>query len=424
MNASRLIAIALVVGAALWIGSSMIPGEEPAPAQQTNANGTNGAVNTGSSAQAQAPLPSVRVMASTAKDHVRQLVQTGSTEAAVTADIRAQTSSRIVEIAVEKGARVKKGDVIVRLAADDRPARLAKARALVDQRELQYDAAKSLAKKDYRSKTGVAESKAVLEEARADLKAIEVELAQTTLRAPFDGVIETRPVEMGDLVSIGDIIATIVQPDPMLVVVHVPEHAIGALHIGQLAHVRLFDGRTRPGVVRYTAIASNNDTRTYRVEVEMDNADHAIPDGMTAEVVIPVGTDKAHQIASSSLTLNDQGELGVRGVEQDKVVFYPVSLQGGDREKVWISGLPNQIDLIVVGQDWVKEGTKVTIDRIDHIPTSAIPTSAIPASSGETAQARLPDDTETTIDNNGNGNGNAGDSDSSSTNTSTPASGN
>ena len=310
----------------------------------------------------------------------------------------------------------------MRLAADDRPARLAKARALVDQRELQYDAAKSLAKKDYRSKTGVAESKAVLEEARADLKAIEVELAQTTLRAPFDGVIETRPVEMGDLVSVGDIIATIVQPDPMLVVTHVPVHAIGALHVGQLAHVRLFDGRTRQGVVRYTAIASNNDTRTYRVEVEMDNADHAIPDGMTAEVVIPVGTDKAHQIASSSLTLNDQGELGVRGVEQDKVVFYPVSLQGGDREKVWISGLPDQIDLIVVGQDWVKEGTKVTIDRVDHIPTSAIPTSAIPTSSGETAQARLPDDTETTSDNNGNGS--AGDSDSSSTNTSTPASGN
>lgn len=399
MNASRLIAIALVVGAALWIGSSMIPGAEPAPAQETDAvTPATGATDKGGSSQIAAPLPSVRVMASDAQDHVRHLVQTGNTEAATKSDIRAQTSSRVVEIGVEKGATVKKGDMIVRLAADDRPARLEKARALVDQRELEYDAAKSLAKKDYRSKTGVAESKAALEEARADLKAIEVELNQTTIRAPFDGVIETRPAEMGDLVSVGDIIATIVQPDPMLVVAHVPEHSIGALHVGQMAHVRLFDGRTRQAVVRYTAIASNNDTRTYRIEVEMDNADHSIPDGMTAEVVIPVGTDKAHQIASSSLTLNDQGELGVRGVEQGKVVFYPVSLEGGDREKVWISGLPEKIDLIVVGQDWVKEGTEVTLDRIDHIPTSATP-----ATGSDTAQARGPDatsDTSTSVSGN------------------------
>ena len=399
MNASRLIAIALVVGAALWIGSSMIPGAEPAPAQETDAvPPATGATDKGGSSQIAAPLPSVRVMASSAQDHVRHLVQTGNTEAATKSDIRAQTSSRVVEIGVEKGATVRKGDMIVRLAADDRPARLEKARALVDQRELEYDAAKSLAKKDYRSKTGVAESKAALEEARADLKAIEVELNQTTIRAPFDGVIETRPAEMGDLVSVGDIIATIVQPDPMLVVAHVPEHSIGALHVGQMAHVRLFDGRTRQAVVRYTAIASNNDTRTYRIEVEMDNADHSIPDGMTAEVVIPVGTDKAHQIASSSLTLNDQGELGVRGVEQGKVVFYPVSLEGGDREKVWISGLPEKIDLIVVGQDWVKEGTEVTLDRIDHIPTSATP-----ATGSDTAQARGPDatsDTSTSVSGN------------------------
>ncbi|WP_114087882.1 efflux RND transporter periplasmic adaptor subunit [Thalassospira profundimaris] len=399
MNASRLIAIALVVGAALWIGSSMIPGAEPAPAQETDAaTPATGATDKGGSSQIAAPLPSVRVMASSAQDHVRHLVQTGNTEAATKSDIRAQTSSRVVEIGVEKGATVRKGDMIVRLAADDRPARLEKARALVDQRELEYDAAKSLAKKDYRSKTGVAESKAALEEARADLKAIEVELNQTTIRAPFDGVIETRPAEMGDLVSVGDIIATIVQPDPMLVVAHVPEHSIGALHVGQMAHVRLFDGRTRQAVVRYTAIASNNDTRTYRIEVEMDNADHSIPDGMTAEVVIPVGTDKAHQIASSSLTLNDQGELGVRGVEQGKVVFYPVSLEGGDREKVWISGLPEKIDLIVVGQDWVKEGTEVTLDRIDHIPTSATP-----ATGSDTAQARGPDatsDTSTSVSGN------------------------
>ncbi|WP_085580895.1 efflux RND transporter periplasmic adaptor subunit [Thalassospira mesophila] len=378
MNASRLIAIALIVGAVLWIGSSMLTGEDPAGAD--NGTATANGPETGSGAATSEPDPSVRVMASKAEDHVDELMLTGSTEAAVKSDIRAQTSSRVVEIGVEKGARVKKGDVLVRLAADDRPARLDEARALVDQRALQYDGALSLAKKDYRSKTGVAQSKAELEEARADLKAIEVELAQTTIRAPFDGVIETRPAEMGNLVSIGDSIATVIQPDPMLVVAHVPEHSIGHIHVGQMAHVRLFDDSIRQGVVRYTAIASDNQTRTYRIEVELDNPDFAIPDGMTAELVIPVGTEKAHKISASSLTLNDEGELGVRGVENDIVVFYPVALRGGDREHVWVTGLPDQIDLIVVGQDWVKEGTKVTMDRIDHVPTSAKP-------AGETASA-------------------------------------
>ncbi|WP_417844650.1 efflux RND transporter periplasmic adaptor subunit [Thalassospira sp.] len=368
MNASRLIAIALMVGAVLWIGSSLLPGEDPAAANTTDTAATGPEAGSGSTSNE--PAPSVRVMASRARDHVNELVLTGSTEAAVKSDIRAQTSSRVIEIGVEKGARVKKGDVLVRLAADDRPARLDKARALVDQRALEYDGALSLAKKDYRSKTGVAQSKAELEEARADLKAIEVELAQTTIRAPFDGVIETRPAEMGNLISIGDTIATVIQADPMLVVAHVPEHSIGLIHVGQMAHVRLFDGSIKQGVVRYTALASNTETRTYRIEVELDNPDFAIPDGMTAELVIPVGSEKAHQIASSSLTLNDDGELGVRGVENDKVVFYPVTLRGGDREHVWITGLPDQIDLIVVGQDWVKEGTTVTVDRIDHIPTS------------------------------------------------------
>jgi multidrug efflux system membrane fusion protein len=371
MNASRLIAIALIVGAVLWIGSSMLPGEAPDPEAGNKGAATTAGPKAGNDTAPNEPAPSVRVMASHAQDHVDEMILTGSTEAAVKSDIRAQTSSRVVEIGVEKGVRVKKGDVLVRLAADDRPARLEKARALVDQRALQYDGAISLAKKDYRSKTGLAQSKAELEEARADLKAIEVELSQTTIRAPFDGVIETRAAEMGNLVSIGDTIATVIQPDPMLVVAYVPEHSISQLDVGQMAHVRLFDGSIRQGVVRYTAIASDSQTRTYRIEVELENANLAIVDGMTAELVIPVGTKKAHQISSSSLTLNDNGELGVRGVENGQVVFYPVALRGGDRDHVWITGLPDQIDLIVVGQDWVKEGTKVTIDRIDHVPTSA-----------------------------------------------------
>ncbi len=193
--------------------------------------------------------------------------------------------------------------MIARLDIGDRQARVAKARALVAQRELEHSAAESLAQKNYRSKTGVAQALALLEEARADLTIARTELGNTEIRAPFDGIVEERPAEVGDLLSIGDPLATLIQGDPMLVVAHVPEHSIRAIDLGQLATVTLFDGSTHDGIVRYTARVSDNDTRTFRVEVEMENADLRIPDGMTAQLEIPVGTKRAHQVTSSVLTL-------------------------------------------------------------------------------------------------------------------------
>ncbi len=358
MNASRLIAILLVLGTIIWIGSAYLDDdvEEQAAAQSTE---ETGAAHT-------KPHASVRTITSTAVDHVDYLRISGRTEAVISVEIRAETEARVTEIGATKGQTVKKGDVIAKLSVDDRQARVAKARALVAQRELENSASKSLAEKDYRSKTGVAQSLALLEEARADLSIAQTELNNTEIRAPFDGIVENRPADIGDLLSIGDPVATMIQADPMLVVAHVPEHSIGAIDLGQLANVTLYDGTQHDGIVRYTARVSDNNTRTFRVEVEIDNADLRIPDGMTAELQIPVGTKRAHQVLPSVLTLNDEGQLGVRTVVDDtKVAFLPVDLQGGSRERVWIGGLPQEIELIVVGHDWVKEGAIVDVVHLE-----------------------------------------------------------
>lgn len=404
MNASRVIAIVLVIGAALWIGSGMfVDGNGKAEAENAataqNGQGTPKSADgtTKDSKNSQDPLPSVRVMTSKAQRHDDFLRVSGQTEAVIKADIRAETSARVIEIDVEKGQRVKKGDVLVRLAAEDRPARLEKAKALVEQRELQYDAAKSLAQKNFRSKTGVAEAKANLEEARADLKIAEVELSNTVIRAPFDGIVEDRQAEIGDLISTGETIASMIQADPMLVVVHVPERSIEAIHRGQPAEVELSDGRKINGKVRFAATASDNKTHTYRVEVAVDNAENSIPDGMTAELQIPVGAKMAHHIVPSSLVLNDAGELGVRAVVDGKVAFFPVGLQGGTRQGVWVSGLPDSFDLIVVGQDWVKEGTKVSEMRVDSIP-GANQNDLAEASTSAVVKGAVSDDANSTLD--------------------------
>ncbi|MFC4235252.1 efflux RND transporter periplasmic adaptor subunit [Thalassospira xianhensis] len=369
MNASRLVAIVLALGAVLWVGSGLLAGDEPAETAETSASGMDenaAPVPTESPSVGHAPRAAVRVRTSEAVEHVDMLRISGRTEAVVSVEIRAQIDAMVEEIGAIKGQRVKKGDLLVKLAVEDRLARVEKARALVAQRELENSAAKSLAEKNYRSKTGVAETKALLEEARADLKLAQIELTHTEIHAPFDGVVEDRPAEIGDLLSIGDPVATLIQADPMLVVAHVPEHSIGDIQHGQLAHITLFDGREADGVVRYVSRVSDNSTRTYRVEVEIDNTDLSIPDGMTSELQIPIGTKMAHRVASSVLTLNDEGQVGVRGiVDEDKVAFYPVQLQGGNRDGIWIGGLPDKIDLIVVGHDWVKEGATVDVSRLE-----------------------------------------------------------
>lgn len=369
MNASRLVAIVLALGAVLWVGSGLLAGDEPAETAETSASGMDenaAPIPTESPSAGHAPRAAVRVRTSEAVEHIDMLRISGRTEAVVSVEIRAQIDATVEQIGAVKGQRVKKGDLLVKLAVEDRLARVEKARALVAQRELENSAAKSLAEKNYRSKTGVAETKALLEEARADLKLAQIELTHTEIHAPFDGVVEDRPAEIGDLLSIGDPVATLIQADPMLVVAHVPEHSIGDIQNGQLAHTTLFDGREADGVVRYVSRVSDNSTRTYRVEVEIENTDLSIPDGMTSELQIPIGTKMAHRVVPSVLTLNDEGQVGVRGiVDEDKVAFYPVQLQGGNRDGIWIGGLPEKIDLIVVGHDWVKEGATVDVSRLE-----------------------------------------------------------
>ncbi|MHC8494540.1 efflux RND transporter periplasmic adaptor subunit [Thalassospira sp. SM2505] len=374
MNASRLIAILLVLGTVVWVGSAYL-GDDPAEAANTSEQQAAQADE-----QTAKPRASVRTITSKAVDHVDYLRISGRTEAVISVEIRAETEARVTEIGATKGQTVKKGDLIAKLSVDDRQARVEKARALVAQRELEHSAAKSLAAKNYRSKTGVAQTLALLEEAKADLTIARTELNNTEIRAPFDGIVENRPAEIGDLLSIGDPVATMIQADPMLVVAQVPEHSISAIELGQLASVSLYDGTRYDGIVRYTARVSDNNTRTFRVEVEINNADLKIPDGMTAELEIPVGTKRAHQVLPSVLTLNDDGELGVRAItDGNKVDFLPVELQGGSRERVWIGGLPQEFELIVVGHDWVKEGALVNVVHLET-DEAGLPIAPDPAS--------------------------------------------
>src|SRR5690606_21030186 len=101
-------------------------------------------------------------------------------------EVKSETDARVIELAIDHGSRVKAGDVIARLAAGDRQARLAEARALLAQRRIEYAAAQKLSEKGFRAETQLAATEAELQAAEAAVTVAEVELGYTTIRAPFD----------------------------------------------------------------------------------------------------------------------------------------------------------------------------------------------------------------------------------------------
>jgi len=130
--------------------------------------------------------------------------------------------------------------------------------------------------------------------------------------------------------------------------------------VGALAGARLSDGRELRGRVTFLSRRADDTTRTFRLEIEVPNADLSVRDGQTAELLIASDGAKAHLLPQSTLTLNDDGVLGVRLVgDGNLTVFAPVQLLRDTVQGVWVTGLPDAADVITVGQEYVVEGVEV-----------------------------------------------------------------
>jgi multidrug efflux system membrane fusion protein len=350
VRSGHIIAILLAVAATLWVASGAVTGTAPTPEETAAKN------------EPKAPLTLVRVSPSRAQTHVSHIRLFGRTEAVTNIELAAETAGKVVERPVEKGMRVTKGTPILKIAIDDRMARLKEAEAKVDYQQLSYDSAMKLSKKQFSSTIKVAEEKAALEAAKAALAAIRLDLSRTTVRAPIDGFVETLPVNVGDFVQSGTIVAGMVELDPMRVVGQVSERQVAYLKVGDKAWAMLPGGISREGTVRFVSRTAQETTRTFRVEVWFDNPDGLIAQGMTAELRLPLDTALAHRVSPAILTLDERGVIGVKAVDaEDTVVFHPVELIEDTTEGVWIGGLPDELTLITVGQEFVRPGQKVRI---------------------------------------------------------------
>lgn len=359
MKKSVLIALVVAVAAVGWVlsGTVLPPdhGQTPKTAQDTAPD-----------AKPEQKISKVRVRDSVATPFNTRVTVTGKTQAYRSVDLKAEVDGQIVALLVDKGAKVKTGDVIARIDPKDRAARVQEARQLVNQRAIEYNAAQSLEKEGFYSKTRLAQAAADQDAARAGLKLAELNLDKTNIRAPFDGVVGNRMVNIGDYMTVGTALFTVVDLDPLKLTGFVSEKVVMDLTTGTEVDGKLLNGQTVKGVLSFIAPVADAATRTFPVEVTLPNPEGKVFEGLTAEISIPTTERPGHRISPSILTLNDKGQVGVKVVTADNTVeFIAVVILSDEADGTWVGGLPDTIRLITVGQDYVIPG-----QTVDPVPST------------------------------------------------------
>ena len=210
------------------------------------------------------------------------------------------------------------------------------------------------------AKSGVESARSGIQSAEAGVAVAKKEIERLTINAPFAGLMESDAAELGELLQPGGLCATIIQLDPIKLVGFIPEIDVDKVKLDARAGSTLASGREVMGKVTFLSRSADPTTRTFRVEVTVPNEDLAIRDGQTAEIYIQAEGQSAHLIPQSALTLDDNGQLGVRIVDaRKKAGFLPVTVLRDTVQGIYVSGLGETADIIVVGQEFVTEGVDV-----------------------------------------------------------------
>jgi multidrug efflux system membrane fusion protein len=309
----------------------------------------------------------VRARTINAQERQRMLTKRGRTRAYALVSVAAETSGRVDERMVDRGDRVKAGDVLCRLDPGVRAAQLAQAKAEAAKAQLDFDAATQLRGRGFESETRVAATRAALDAAEAAVAAARQELERSIVKAPIAGVVQEPMAEEGQMLAVGQVCATIVDADPIIVTGQVSERDIPNVQLGTTATVDLLTGETVEGRITYISRTADPETRTFTVEITIPNSDEALRAGVTAEATIPLQPIRAHRLSPGVLTLDDEGRVGVRTVDENGVVdFMPVKIAMQDTAGFWVTGLPERVNVITVGQDYVIEGQTVEVVMEDE----------------------------------------------------------
>ena len=326
-------------------------------------------------------------------------------------DVKSETTGNIIDIAFKRGDKVSKGDELIKISIENRKEllnsakkdldrlnkelelneknkinRLSQNKELIKLYEIEFASAKQLIDKGLSSKSKLSLASFNLANARSDqedilitfesqqssigaqianvksqLKNIELDIDKTVINSPFSGIISDKMIEESVYITPGNIMFTIIDLNPIKIQGYLSEFDVNKVSLGTKAIIENTNGLKKNGTISFISPSAETSTRTFEITIEADNADLSFKSGITTKITIAGSELKAHKIPPSILTLQDDGTVGVKAVNDENIViFYPTTSVKDTIDGIWVSGLPDKVNLIVTGQEYVAVGESVS----------------------------------------------------------------
>ena len=413
MKRSIIVAFLILAGVVGWLGSGQITNvnaQDEANSNTTENKDTNSYKSDDNSNENEELVFSVETEIFKANLIDQSIELQGQTIHNKKIDVKSETSGNISELNFSRGDKVNKNLSLVLISMDDREEKLLSAQKDLERLskelilneknrdnllrqniekiklyEIEYASAKQLIDKGLSSKSKLSLASFNLANAEADredikikfestlanleaqisnvkslLKNIKLDIAKTNISAPFDGIISEKMVEETEFISIGTPLFTIIDLDPIKIEGYLSEFDVNKVSVGTNAIIEDSNGIKKNGTITFISPSAEISTRTFEITIEANNKDLTYKSGITTKIIIKGSELKAHKIPPSILTLLDDGTVGVKAVnKENNVVFYPTKTIKDTIDGMWVSGLPESVNLIISGQEYISIGEKI-----------------------------------------------------------------
>ena len=286
----------------------------------------------------------------------------GVTKPLYTLNVIARRSGIVTDILVTEGTKVEKGQILARLDRENLAMDLEAAISAEKSAQQSFDIAEKLGK-NYASNLELVQSEAALKQAKAQVASIKQEIERTEIKAQKSGILEELSLETGQLIQKDKVVSTIMGLDIINLIAPVPQTQIGKISLNDSVVITIPGIEEKIGKVKRIASAANQATRTFDVEVELENKDGSVRAGMSSEVSIVIDQAKAFSVSPAHLAISEDGSLRVKTVNSKNVVsIVDVKLIRASGNMAYVSGLNDGDLMLTTGQAFVSEGEKITFE--------------------------------------------------------------
>ena len=335
-------------------------------AEVTDINGTHKTLPSNHENNAELKLPSVNAEKFISVTIPKTLTLYGRTSPDRVVTVSAEYTGQIAGVSAPRGSMVEKGQELVKIEQGSLPDQLEYAKARLRQTRLDYDSALSLKSKNLIAENQLPQLEVAYADARSQLRRIEIQLSDTRITAPVSGILNERKVEAGDYIESGNPVAELLDLDPLVITVDVPQDSVMEFSLDDMARVRFLGGEESDARIRYISRRADEATRTFSLELAMDNPGMTIPAGLSIEADLLMDEVRAIEISPALLALNEEGVPGIKWVAPDNVVhFTRAEVVKTDSNSMWLTGVPEEARIITRGQGFVRAGDNVQVANDD-----------------------------------------------------------